>query len=146
MRYRHARHGLVAATLAGAAGCLPATYTAVPQLAGRVLDTTGRPVSGATVAVDVDGGDAGDRALTLDTDGQGVFSRPEETHWWLAPVLPLDFLPKTYVAVTSAGAERSPPKACGGAITNYHFLGLTNPTAPANFGDLVVATGASAQR
>ena len=138
MRHRHVRHGLLATIVSGLAGCLPATYTAVPRLTGRVLDAAGRPVPGATVAVNVDGSGPGDRSWVLDADARGVFTRPEETRWWVAPVLPLDFLSKTYVAVASAGPRRSRSKAFGGGITNYHYLGLTNPAAAADFGDLVV--------
>jgi hypothetical protein len=156
MQPRHTRQLVLAALLPNLVGCLPATYTAVPRLTGRVVDSAGKPVAGAVVVVSVaDDGtpshglwqigpwqlDAG--PWRVEADANGRFNRPEETHWSLAPLLPMDMMLPDYLAIASHGAARSQTYSFSFGIVNWHFFGLTNPTEAADFRDLVVRTDAA---
>jgi hypothetical protein len=125
-------------SLLGLTGCLPATVTDVPRVSGRVIDTTGTPLPGATIVVCDATRGSGHRSWQLAADRDGRFNHAEQVHWFLAPLLPADLFPPELVAVASYGGAHSEPKAFVGGIANWHFVGITNPSEPAEFGDLVV--------
>jgi hypothetical protein len=121
------------------AGCLPATWTIMPAVRGRVVTATGAPAAGATVRI-VEAGAPSEiaSAVEVNAGADGRFVRAEETRWTIVPLLPLDAIAPRFIATASRAGVESDPKEFGGGITNPHHLGITNRSGPFDLGDLVI--------
>lgn len=131
-------HSFVCVLILQIEGCIPATTTIAPQVSGRVLDISGKPVDGAEIRVAIVDSHAGAASWKAASNARGQFHRDEQTRWCMAPLLPADFIAPEYVAVATRNDLHSAPKRFGRGIWNFHFLGLTNKTESFDLGDLVL--------
>lgn len=90
-------------------GCYPATWTVAPALSGRVTDSHGRPVPGATVEVANSEQEVTKVAFSVTTDNQGRFARDEEVDWYLH-MLPMRTSPARLLLTAHSGAATSTPR------------------------------------
>src|SRR6266545_667550 len=108
-----ARYLCVVLGLVILAGCVPAAVTVVPQIRGRVIDTTGAPITGATVSIaPADSPDL--KARTIKTDGRGCFQRGQEKRWFLAVPVAAHAVGPEFIATASHRGMQSAPKRFGG--------------------------------
>jgi hypothetical protein len=137
---REYRNSLMAAMMLSLplCGCIPATTTVVPQISGRVVDATGKPVANAEVCISLAKETSAPLLRKCTTDQSGKFRHEEETQWCIAPILPLDAIAPEFVAAATHNGVRSSPKEFGGGIWNFHFLGLGDKTACIDLGDILV--------
>jgi hypothetical protein len=119
-------------------GCLPATWTVVPEVKGRVVTATGEPAAGAKIRIVPADDSSEGRSVEVTADGRGQFRRAEETQWTMVLLLPLDAIAPEFVATASHAGRQSAPEKFGGGVMNPHHFGLTNKSESFDLGDLVV--------
>lgn len=120
-------------------GCVPATFTAVPEIKGRVVDASGDPVPGA--AVKVRAVLEPDIGFSLTCDQAGRFYRAEEAHGGLY-ILPMDNFGRRYRAVAVVDGQSSEPKVFGTPWSHVRVFGL-GATQRADLGDLRLVSAAT---
>src|SRR4051794_15288754 len=86
-------------------GCLPATFTTVPEVKGRVTTMNGQPLPGAEVRIVQKSPEK--REWTLKADESGNFRQKESENWTLAPLLPLDALGPEFELTAKHGEQSS---------------------------------------
>jgi hypothetical protein len=118
--------------------CVPATFTVVPEIKGRVLDSAGEPVPGAHV--DVRALPEGARKFSLTCDESGRFYRGEEAQWGLY-IFPMDNFGRQYEAVSVVNGQSSNTKKFGTTWSHIRFLGL-GTVQTADLGDLRLTSAA----
>ena len=139
MRRRRLCQLLSLAALLHLAGCLPATWTVVPEVSGRVVTAAGEPAAGAKVRIArADDESSGERPVEVAAGRDGRFRRREQTQWTIVPLLPLDGIAPQFVATASHEDLASPPRPFGGGLSHPHHFGLTNKSKSFDLGDLVV--------
>lgn len=130
---------LLALNVAAAlAGCVPATGTVVPRVSGRVVDTGGTPLAGATVKI-VHADSPDEKPRKINTDAQGRFHRGEEKRWFMAVPVPAHAVEPEFIATASNDGKQSTPRRFGGdKLYKQQFLGVTNQSDGYDLGDLVI--------
>ena len=105
-------------------GCFPAVSVEQPAFTGRVVDATGRPVSGA--AITVSSGTDGVPVAQTSTDASGRFEQPAGDGRWFVYFLPQDNPPDpVYSLQASAGpASGKAIDVIGGQVKPFG-LGFT---------------------
>jgi hypothetical protein len=129
---------VVLVTILCLTGCLPATWTRVPEVSGRVVDPGGRPIPGAVVSVVPDNPYQKELAFKMTSDNQGRFHHDDERQWTLEPLFPMDAIGTEFTATASYHGAQSPAWQFGGDISNAHFLNLGNRYPSFDIGPLVI--------
>ena len=127
-------------------GCLPATWTVVPEVRGRVVTATGQPAPGAKVVISPAETSSKTRALQVRADARGEFRQREKTRWTIVPFLPLDAYAEEFIATASHAGLESAPVQFGGGFKHPHHFGLTNKSESFDLGDLVLVQAPSGDR
>jgi len=112
----------------GACGCMPAVVTTVPALSGRVVNSQGRPVSGATIEVSEKPGSQGRARVgsrTFTADAEGRIERPEERKWMLHMIPGDVYGPTLQVKATANGVESVPREVS--VAPGVRLFGLGSP-------------------
>lgn len=135
------RVGYVRLAALGAAmcltGCVPAAFTVVPQISGRVVSCCGAPLPDAVVAIaPAEGHDAPSRRV--DPDRRGRFQRAEERQWRLGLLVPAHAMGTPYTATAHHELRSSEPRPFGGRYLAQQFFGITNRTERYDLGDLII--------
>lgn len=105
-------------------GCLPATFTRVPGINARVVDTEGRPVPGTLVTVRAAAGRQGDSTVDrLTGDSSGRVHRAEQAVWGLY-IVSMDNFGASYEVVADAVEGQSAPRLIRRPWSHVRLLGL----------------------
>lgn len=120
-------------------GCVPATFTVVPEVRGRVVSPAGDPLAGAKVRIAPADPESDIRAAAVTADDLGRFRRAEQTRWGMVLLVPVDAIAPKFVATASHANRESAPSTFGGGLTHPHHFGFTNKSESFDIGDLIVA-------
>lgn len=118
--------GVSVVVCVAASGCIPATVVEMPAVTGRVVDSGGRPVGGATVEIAPDAElSSGLRAIYLNTEKDGRFHSNERVRWAMVfPFIPADAVGPGSMARASSRNLRSDAKPFGGGIVQVRWFGV----------------------
>jgi hypothetical protein len=142
MRQPRIQELFLSAVLAFLPGCIPATFTRVPEIRGRVVDAAGQAMPGASVhltRLPRYGGYNLDETLNSDTAGR--FHRKEQAVWAVF-IVGEDNFGSRFQAVASFNGEQSAPREFGMAWSKVRLMGL-GAADVADLGDLKIDQAAT---
>lgn len=117
-------------------GCIPATFTLVPEISGRVIDESGLPISGASIHLCKVNGFGGSLDEKLTSDDAGRFFREEQAKWGLF-IVPMDPFGSFFQAVATAEGQQSEIYEIKYPWSKVRFMGIGSKDSM-DIGDLQI--------